>query len=877
VTRGSPRPPLPIDQLLPEIVGALRTGPAVVVEAPPGAGKTTRVPLALLEAGLADDGNRAGNRDGKGGGEVLVLQPRRLPARLVAQHIAAQLGEPLGERVGYTVRFEDVSGPRTRLRFITEGLLTRRLLSEPSLPGVSAVVLDEFHERHLATDLGLSLLWRLQRTRPELRLVVMSATLEAEPVRAFLGDCPGVRSEGRLFPIEVEHLPAPDERPLADQVAAAVRRLVREGTPGDLLVFLPGAGEIRRCADALAPIAASHDLLVLPLHGELPPDEQARAIKPASRRKVILSTNVAETSVTIDGVTAVVDSGLARLAAHSSWTGLPTLSVGKISRASADQRAGRAGRTQPGRVARLYTRHDLDSRRAYDLPEISRLDLAESLLVLAALGIRDPAAFPWFEPPPGAALAAGAELLRRLEAVDREGVLTETGRAMLRFPLHPRLARLLVEAERRGVAEEAAALAALINERDIEERSRVVLHAQPGGSGGAEEMDLLGRLDRFAQARARRFSGEAARALGLDRRAVEAVERARRQLSGQLRSRAPRPSGADAVDQALAICTLAAFPDRVARRRTPGAREAVLAGGGAARVGLSPPGSFLVAVDAEDRGSGGGLTSRGSRASREHSVVVRLAVQIEPEWLLEAGASGLREDERLEFSAESERVEATSLLAYGEITLHETRRPAPPSPEAGRLLAAAAQAIGWSRLLGEEGFTNLVARLELFRQTFPENADALPDENAIEQVLLDACAERTSFAELRAAGLEGLLSARVPPELWSRLRRETPARVRLGGGREVPVQYERGRLPWIQSRLQDFFGMQAGPSVCSGRIALVLHLLAPNGRAVQVTRDLAGFWRQHYPGIRRELSRRYPRHPWPEDGATARPPEPRKR
>jgi ATP-dependent helicase HrpB len=851
----SPRAALPIDPLLPEIVEALRARSALVVEAPPGAGKTTRVPLALLEAGLA------------GQGEVLVLQPRRLPARLVAQHIAAQLGERLGERVGYTVRFEDVSGPRTRLRFITEGLLTRRLLAEPTLPGVSAVVLDEFHERHLATDLGLALLARLQRTRPELRLLVMSATLEAEPVRAFLADCPGVRSEGRLYPIEIEHLAASDERPLADQVAGAVRRLLREGTPGDLLVFLPGAGEIRRCAEALAPIAASHDLLVLPLHGDLPPDEQARAVQPASRRKVILSTNVAETSVTIDGVTAVVDSGLARLAAHSSWTGLPTLTVGKISQASAEQRAGRAGRTQPGRVARLYTRHDFESRRPHDLPEVSRLDLAEPLLVLHGLGVRDPATFSWFEPPPAAALAAADQLLRRLEAVGGDGSLTETGRAMLRFPLHPRLARLLVEAERRGVVDEGAALAALITERDIEERSRVVLRGSPAGDG-PEEMDLLGRLDRFQQARTRRFSPETARALGLDRRALEAVERARRQLAGQLRARAPRPAGVDAVDQALAICTLAAFPDRVARRRAPGAREAVLAGGGSARVGLTPPGALLVAVDAEERGSAGG---------RGRAGVVRLAVSIEPDWLLEVGTAGLREDDRLAFSPETERVEATSVLAYGELVLHETRRPATPSRKAGRLLAAAAQAAGWSRLLGEDAFSDLLARLELYQQSFPEAATGLPDESAITAALAGACAERTSFAELRTAGLEGLLSGPLSPETWSRLRREAPARVRLGAGREVPVHYERARPPWIESRLQDFFGMQAGPTVCSGRVALVLHLLAPNGRAVQVTRDLAGFWRQHYPAIRRELSRRYPRHAWPEDGATARPPEPRKR
>jgi ATP-dependent helicase HrpB len=851
-----PRAPLPIDELLPAIVAGLRAGRSLVVEAPPGAGKTTRVPLALLEAGLAEQG------------EILVLQPRRLPARLIASHIAGELGEAPGQTVGYTVRFEDVSGPRTRLRFITEGLLTRRLLSDPSLVGVSAVVLDEFHERHLASDLGLALSAQLQTRRPELRLVVMSATLESDPVRAFLGGCPGLRSSGRTYPIEYEHQPATDDRPLPEQVAGAVRRYLRDDPGGgDVLVFLPGAAEIRRCGDALAPLAGSHDLLILPLHGELSPAEQARAVQPASRRKVILSTNVAETSVTIDGVTAVVDSGLARLAAHSSWTGLPTLGVGKISQAAAEQRAGRAGRTRPGRAIRLYTRHDLEARRPYDLPEIARLDLAESLLALHALGVRSPAAFAWFEPPPAAALSAAEELLRRLEAVDAAGALTETGRSMLRFPLHPRLARLLVEAERRGVGEQAAALTALINERDIEERARVVLRGSGPGDEN-EDMDLLARLDRFQQARAQRLGSDALRALGLNRRAVEAVERSRRQLAGQVRSQGSRPASLEEADRALAQATLAAFPDRVARRRVEGAREAVLAAGGSARVGLSPPGSLLVAVDAEERSGTGG---------RVRTVSVKLAVEIEPDWLLETAAGGLREEDRLYFSPETERVEATSQLAYGDIVLHETRRPAPPSAAAGLLLAAAAQARGWGPLLGPDALSDLLSRLDLCRQTFSGPEFEAPDQAAVENALVAACAERTSFAELRAAGFEALLGERIAPAFWQRLRRETPPRVKLPGGREVQIHYERDRPPWIESRLQDFFGMQAGPAVCSGRVSLVLHLLAPNGRAVQVTRDLAGFWRQHYPAIRRELSRRYPRHPWPEDGATAIPPAPRKR
>ncbi len=427
--------PLPIDPLLPELVAALREGPSVVVEAPPGAGKTTRVPRAIHEAGLA------------GGREVVVLEPRRLAARLAARRVAAELGERAGETVGWQVRFEEVASPRTRIRYVTEGLLGRRLLSDPSLPGVGAVVLDEFHERHLQGDLALALLRRLQRTsRPDLRIVAMSATLDAAPVAAYLG-APSLRSEGRLHELGVEHL-SPEEaaRPdrLEEQVARAVRRLLREQPAGDVLVFLPGAAEIRRAREALAAAADRDGVDLLPLHGDLPPDEQDRAVRPGPRRKVILSTNVAESSVTIEGVAAVVDSGLARVASHSPWSGLPTLEVRRISRASAAQRAGRAGRTGPGRVLRLFTRHDHDSRPEYDVPEVLREDLAETVLALASLGALD--GFPWFEPPPPAALEAARALLLRLGAIDGRGAPTETGRAMLRVPGHPRQARLLVEA-----------------------------------------------------------------------------------------------------------------------------------------------------------------------------------------------------------------------------------------------------------------------------------------------------------------------------------------------------------------------------------------------------------------------------------------------
>jgi ATP-dependent helicase HrpB len=833
------------------VVAALQAGPALVIEAPPGAGKTTRVPAALLDGGLA------------GGGEILVLQPRRLPARLAAERVAEERGEAPGATVGYTIRFDDVSGPGTRLRFLTEGILVRRLLADPTLRGVAAVVLDEFHERHLATDLSLGLLRALQRgPRPDLRLLVMSATLDADPVRAFLDDCPLVRSEGRAFPIEIEHLPQPDDRPPHEQVAGAVRRLCQEGLDGDVLVFLPGAGEIRRAAEALGPVVQGRGLVVRPLHGDLPPGEQNHAIRRSAERKVILSTNVAETSVTIEGVVAVIDVGLARIAGHSVWSGLPTLTVEKISQASAIQRAGRAGRTRPGRALRLYTRHDFEGRRPFEIPEVARLDLAEAALALHALGVADPTRFDWFEPPPTGALAAADDLLRRLGAITAGGALTEVGRQLLRFPVHPRLGRLVVEGERRAVGPAAATVAALLSEGDIAPRTRF---AGPRGDDGAGA-DLLERLDRFEQARAARFAPDRLRGLGVDVRAAQAVERARRQLERAVSRRPGGPTGA-AADDALALATLTAFPDRVMRRRAPGATEAVLASGGVAEVAALPPEELLVAVDIEERGTAG--ARRGPAA-----VKVRLAVGIQPEWLLDLAGDALTSSEQLVWNERTRRVEQLTRLSYGAVVLEETRRPAPPSAEATRLLVDGALASGWGGEGEGDQLAALGVRLDLLRGAglLPPGEIPLPDAAGLRAALEAVCEGRVAMAELGDADPRTLWLARLPAAVTQLLRSETPERLRLAGGREVPVNYEAGKPPWIESRLQDFFGASAGPALCRGRVPLTLHLLAPNGRAVQVTSDLAGFWRQHYPAIRRELSRRYPRHAWPEDGATASPP-----
>jgi ATP-dependent helicase HrpB len=855
---------LPIDAALPEIVAALRHGTSLVVEAPPGAGKTTRVPRALLEAGVV-------------AGEIWILEPRRLPARLAAERVARELGERVGETVGYTVRFEDVSSPRTRLRFVTEGLLTRRLLSDPRLAGVGAVVLDELHERHVATDLALALLRRLQRgARPDLRVCAMSATLEAEPLCAFLGDCASVRSEGRLHPIEIEHLPAPDERPLAEQVTGAVRRLLRDGLEGDVLVFLPGAAEIRRAQEALMAAPGTSELAILPLHGELSLEEQTRAVRPdPGRRKIILSTNVAESSITVEGVVAVVDSGLARVASHSPWTGLPTLAVAKISQAAATQRAGRAGRTRPGRALRLYTRHDHDARRAYDLPEIARADLADTLLTLAALDVGPLNQFDWYEEPPAAALGAARDLLRALGAFDGGDRLTPLGKRMARLPVHPRLARLVCEGETRGAGAAACLVAALISERDIRRGARTSFGhgGRRGQNDGAESGEILDLVDLYRQAEAARFRADTLRSLGLDARATGAVARVTRHLTSALgKSAGPRVEGA-AEDAALRLATLAAFPDRVARRRSPTDRAVVLANGGSAELQFDPGSEWLVAVDVEERAAGARTT--GARAAGGRAgVLVRLAAAIEPDWLLDVCADRVEEIDALSWNADTERVDRRAGLRFGALALDETVTPAPPGEETSRLLAEAALARGLERLPGAEGLPRLLARLAFARDLAPQSDLPALAAGDLASLLRLACVGRRGFAELADADLAAVALEAMSGEAQHLLRSLAPERVTLPGGRGVAVNYVAGQPPWIESRLQDFFGLRTGPAIGGGRVPLTLHLLAPNGRAVQVTRDLASFWTQHYPPLRRELGRRYPRHAWPEDGATATPPPP---
>ncbi len=861
------RSPLPIDGSLPRVCAELLRHQALVIAAEPGAGKTTRVPPALLDAGIA------------GGRQIAILEPRRIAARLMARRVAQERGEPLGETVGYQVRFEEVVGPGTRLIFMTEGVLARHFMGDPSLSAFGAVILDEVHERHLETDLALALLRRLMRARGALKVVAMSATIDAESLSSFLGDAPVIRVPGRTHEVTIDHLPLPDARPLEQQVQSALRRAVRDDPDdaGDILAFLPGAAEIRRASDACAELATRLNIDIHPLHGDLSADEQDRAITPGPRRKLILATNVAESSLTIEGVSAVIDSGLARVARTSPLNGIPSLHLERVSRASATQRAGRAGRLRSGRCYRLYDRHDFETRPAHSQPDILRLDLAPTALLLCRLGLRHLSDLDWLDAPPDSAVQSAERLLGDLGAIDSAGLLTALGRQMGSIPLHPRLARVLIEASRSGLGASGALIAALLSERPIRRTSRASFDASSGPSATrpTTTSDVLDAADLFEQARADGFSASRLRSLDLDASCVRAVDRARRRLLSAANAPShPSPPPAAEREALLLKSLLAGFPDRVAQRRPASASparsgdELLLCGGGSATLSRESgvrQSDLLIALDLEERG----------RAARR-SLCVRTASEIAPEWLIDLFPDRLREVDEAAWNATAERVETKSRLCYGKLVLSETGGASDPALEA-TILSRAAREAGLTRFVDPESLTALRLRATLCAEHFPELALSPLDDAALDRFLDSCCAGKRSFRELAEEPLLDRLRATLLGPAAHNLDSLFPERVELMNGRRARVHYAPDTPPWIESRLQDFFGQRETPAIAQGRVKLVVHLLAPNGRAVQVTRDLEGFWHTHYPTLRKALCRRYPKHAWPDDPLSAAPPPSRPR
>lgn len=839
---------LPIDPFLAGIAQTLRDRGTLVLVAPPGAGKTTRVPPALLAAGIL------------GTGTLWVLQPRRIAARAAARRIASELGEPVGERAGYQVRDDGARSARTRILVVTEGILTRRLLEDPSLPGIAGVMLDEFHERSRHADLALAMLREVRATlREDLMLLVASATLDPAPVASFLADARGpapiVSVPGRPFPVEVRHADGADQRPLDVRVAAAVRTALTGGPRGDVLVFLPGAFEIRRAREAVESMGEALDVRVL--HGDLPGVAQDAALAPATagHRRVILATNVAETSLTIEGVSTVVDSGLARTLRFDPRSGLDRLVLGRIPRASADQRAGRAGRLGPGLALRLYSRHDETGLRPYEEPELLRTDLASPLLDVLLWTARDPALFGWFQPPPASSISLALRLLRRLGAVEGGSFRpTPLGARMAALPVHPRLAALVLAGAERGLLREAATLAALVEGRDVLAASR----AFGGGIPDVDHAsDLLLRLDLLDDAERSGLSRSRLSSLGLDPGASLAVLRLRDLLLRRFppETHASRPPEAD-----LLRLVLAAYPDRIARRRRPGGTDAILAGG-----------TPLVFDSRCPVRSAGLVAVIETSASPSGPDRIRLASTVKREWLDALPGDRVRVETARSWDAVAGRVVAQQRVIYDDLVLEENEIPAPLDEETAHLLIEAARVDLQRALDPGPGVGRLRVRVSFLRRAMPELGIPPLDDEALLDLLPGLAAGCRRLAQLRETPLEPLLRSRLGARALSQLDEHAPDVLGVPSGRDVPLKYDDDGPPVLAVKLQELFGLAATPRVAGGRVGVLLHLLSPAGRPVQVTSDLASFWSTTYPAVRRELRGRYPKHPWPEDPWNAPP------
>jgi ATP-dependent helicase HrpB len=822
-----PRAPLPIDAILPAIVASLHAGRNVVVTSPPGSGKTTRIPAAMLESGLADRG------------EVLVLEPRRLAARLAAKRVAEELGEALGKTVGYQVRFESVGGSETRVRFVTEGVLTRRLLEDPKLEGVAAILADEAHERNLEGDTALALARYAQRTtRPDLRLGVLSATIAADRFAAWCdGDVHA--SDGRLHPVDVR-FSGTDDRPLEARVLSALHELYTEGLDGHALVFLPGAPEIRRCLERGERLAERFDLELAGLHGSMTADEQDAAVFGRSRkRRVIFATNVAESSITIEGVAAVVDSGLERKAKRHPTMGTTELVLAPIARASADQRTGRAGRTGPGVCVRLWTKAEDDRRAPTAVPDVETADLAPLVLALAAHGHRD---LPWLDAPPEKRIQEARTLLERLGFLDTSGAPTRDARRVASWPVHPRAARVALAAEALGVARTGALAAVLATESGLARRAFTIPRGPRDTATVDSDLDAdLTALEELADLRG---ADREARHRGLDPQRVREVLRTAERFGRDFTRDREAPT-----HERLARALLAGHPDRIAQRIDAASASLRLVDGGRARIGEESAvrnAPVLLVHEAVERAG---------------ETVVTRATGVDAAELLELDEARLSERSEPLWNDRAERVEVRTRMTFGAIVLDESiGAPREDDDAALALLVDRALAAG---IFDEK---DSLERLRV-RVAYATGTEA-PAREVIVRELARGC---RAFDELRAMRLPDTWLHRATPEVRRALENQAPESFTLPTGKSATIQYAFGKAPFVEVYLQDLFGRDEGPRVGVAREPIVLHLTAPSGRPVQVTSDLAGFWDRHYPSIRKELMRKYPRHQWPEDPRTAPP------
>ncbi len=827
---------LPIDAILPNILQTIRRTANCILHAPPGAGKTTRVPLALLDIIPPESGR------------ILMLEPRRLAAVSAARWMAATIGEEVGRTVGYTIRFDSCSGASTRIEVVTEGILTRRIQNDPLLEGVAMVIFDEFHERSIHADLGLALCLDVQRqVRADLKILVMSATLECQPLSRLMGDAPVISSAGRSFPVEEFYLEEQPRGPLPARMVAATLRALTE-TDGDILAFLPGAGEIRACASRLAEAGlAERGIAIHPLYGDLPFDEQQAAIQPGQQRKIILATSIAETSLTVAGVRTVIDCGLSRRMRHDRGSGMNRLVTVRESKASAEQRKGRAGRLAPGVCYRLFSRHTFSAMTAHTPPEILDSDLSALVLELAAWGVADPLTLTWLDPPPAAAIEVARNLLVDLSAIDQADRITVLGNSMAQLPLHPRLAALLHRSREIGCFSTGCDLAALLSERDIIHRTM--------GSGSLRTMiDVSERLELLRGARRGGRSSES-----VDSAAIRSVERVARQLQRQLGTSATDHLDAGCVSRLL----LAAYPDRVAVQRETGSERYLLANGRGARLaskGLIQNSPLMIAVAVD-----GGEQAEG---------VIHLAEPLGAELLRSEAGGRILWHDRIVWDSREGRVVAVREERYGAIALASSAI-TPPAEAAVPVVVDAVRASALELLARDDQFFQFQARVGLLGRVFPD--DGWPDLS--DAALLDTLEEwlgpllpgvRTA-RQLAAVNCAQTLLALLDYRQRQALEKLVPTHLAVPSGSRIRLDYCLGDQPVLAVKLQELFGLAETPTIAGGRVSVLLHLLSPAGRPIQVTLDLKGFWDGSYHQVKKELKGRYPKHPWPDDPWSALP------
>jgi ATP-dependent helicase HrpB len=850
---------LPIWQIHSDIVGLLRSGNRLVLVAPTGSGKTTQVPQMLLDAGLAGDK------------KIIVLQPRRVAARTVAARVAWERQGRLGDEIGYQIRFDDVTSLGTRICFVTEGILLRWLQDDRTLADVGIILFDEFHERNLLSDVALALVKQIQQSqRPDLKMVVMSATLDAEPVADYLqGEkaCPILISEGQSFPVEVRYLDSHDERPVTEQAADALERIVNSNDPGDVLIFMPGMGEINATIHACRATGAADHLAFIPLHGELQPEEQDLAFAPNSLRKVVVATNVAETSVTIDGIRHVVDSGVARIARYDAERGIGTLFIEEISRASADQRKGRAGRTAPGTCHRLWTESGHLNRPERNTPEIQRSDLAEVVLLLHSLHIRRAAQFDWLDKPDPAAVGRAEDLLRILGALDPEtDELTPVGRQMQRLPMHPRYSRMLIEAARFGCVRAAALCAALVSGRDLLQRlRREDKHIAEARElfEASQDSDFFTLMRAYQFARKNNFNTESCRRYGIHAQSARQVEQTHQQIVQIAEQQKLLKLDEKPDDSALLRCIMTGFIDQLCLRRDLGTLECDLAEGRTGtlvRESVVQNSPLFVAASIRE------VPSRGS----QNLTLLGLASAVKREWIEETFPQHIRAQVEHLFDRTHKRVAAVKLTRFRDLVIHHEHQREVDPAASSRCLAEAYRKGMFELPLFNHELKQFIALVDLVCAVMPELEFPPLDDRAITNCLARAFAGMTLVKEAQAAHLRDEFLKHLAREQLGWLDELVPASVAWPDGRKLKLLYAEQTLgaggrpnpPELQVKLHECFQLKEHPRVCEGKLPVKLWLCGPDGKRIESTSDWPAFKANNYPKLKPGLVKKYPGVNW---------------